>query len=126
MKHHDSTASKMQSASHEPPGMADLSRHVPDELRDRFVAAYKGRYGYWFEFDGSVRFRPHCFPAADTIAFRRRICCRARVFGQQEVAPLPRIYIAESQPDLPAPYGSMRPRIGAIPFGAGFIMPKWK
>lgn len=68
MKHHDSTASKMQSASREPPGMADLSRHVPDELRDRFVAAYKGQYGYWFEFDGSVRFSPPCFPAVDMVS----------------------------------------------------------
>lgn len=35
----------------------DLSRYVPARLRGRFVAAYEGRYGYWFEFDGSVRFQ---------------------------------------------------------------------
>ena len=34
----------------------DYGRHVPAQLRDRFVAAYRGQYGYWFEFDGSVRF----------------------------------------------------------------------
>ena len=34
----------------------DYGKHVPARLRDRFVAAYKGQYGYWFEFDGSVRF----------------------------------------------------------------------
>ena len=37
--------------------MADLARHVPEKLRGRFVAAYEGQYGCWFEFDGSVRFR---------------------------------------------------------------------
>ena len=35
----------------------DLSRQVPARLRGRFVAAYQGQYGFWFEFDGSVRFR---------------------------------------------------------------------
>lgn len=37
--------------------MADLSRHVPARLRGHFVAAYEGQYGFWFEFDGAVRFR---------------------------------------------------------------------
>ena len=35
----------------------DLGRHVPDGIRQHFVAAYKGRYGYWFEFDGTLAFR---------------------------------------------------------------------
>ena len=34
----------------------DFAKHVPARLRGRFVAAYQGQYGYWFEFDGSVRF----------------------------------------------------------------------
>lgn len=34
----------------------DYAEYVPMQLRERFVAAYKGQYGYWFEFDGSVRF----------------------------------------------------------------------
>ena len=34
----------------------DFAKHVPARLRRRFVAAYQGQYGYWFEFDGSVRF----------------------------------------------------------------------
>lgn len=40
--------------------MADaevLGRHVPEGIRPHFVAAYKGRYGYWFEFDGTLAFR---------------------------------------------------------------------
>ena len=45
------------------------------------------------------------------------------VFGQQEVRPLPEIEIAESQPRFARPFGSMRPRIGLTPNGAGFIMP---
>lgn len=49
-----------------------------------------------------------------------------RVFGQQEVRPLPRIQIVESKPDLPAYYGSVHPRTGLTPWLAGFIMPKWK
>ena len=35
---------------------ADYLRHVPAKLRDKFVGAYKGEYGYWFEFDGTVMF----------------------------------------------------------------------
>lgn len=35
----------------------DLARQVPPSLRGHFVAAYEGQYGYWFEFDGGVRFR---------------------------------------------------------------------
>ena len=34
----------------------DYAKHVPAQLRDRFVTAYRGQYGWWFEFDGSVRF----------------------------------------------------------------------
>ena len=34
----------------------DFAKHVPAHLRGRFVTAYQGQYGYWFEFDGSVRF----------------------------------------------------------------------
>ena len=34
----------------------DYAEHVPAQLRDRFVTAYRGQYGWWFEFDGSVRF----------------------------------------------------------------------
>ena len=34
----------------------DFEKQVPAQLRGRFVAAYKGTFGYWFEFDGSVRF----------------------------------------------------------------------
>ena len=34
----------------------DFAKHVPARLRGRFVAAYQGQYGYWVEFDGSVRF----------------------------------------------------------------------
>ncbi len=34
----------------------DFAEHVPAQLRDRFVTAYRGQYGWWFEFDGSVRF----------------------------------------------------------------------
>ena len=49
-----------------------------------------------------------------------------RVFGSQEVKPLPRIYIAEIPTRFARPFGSMRPRIGFTPNGAGFIMPKWK
>lgn len=37
--------------------MADLSLHVPARLRGHFVAAYEGQYGFWFEFDGSIRFQ---------------------------------------------------------------------
>lgn len=35
---------------------ADYLRHVPAKMRDKFVGAYKGEYGYWFEFDGTVTF----------------------------------------------------------------------
>lgn len=34
----------------------DLAEHVPPELRGRFTAAYRGSFGYWFEFDGTVTF----------------------------------------------------------------------
>lgn len=34
----------------------DYEKFVPTPLRRHFVAAYKGVFGYWFEFDGSVRF----------------------------------------------------------------------
>lgn len=35
----------------------DFAKHVPAHLRGRFVGAYQGQYGYWFEFDGSVGFK---------------------------------------------------------------------
>lgn len=35
----------------------NLSQHVPEGIRRHFVQAFKGQYGYWFEFDGAVRFR---------------------------------------------------------------------
>ena len=34
----------------------DYAEHVPAQLRDRFVAAYCGQYGWRFAFDGYVRF----------------------------------------------------------------------
>lgn len=34
----------------------DYGKYVPTAIRGRFVVAYKGLYGWWFEFDGSVRF----------------------------------------------------------------------
>ena len=37
--------------------MCDYEKEVPVRLRGRFVAAYKGVFGYWFEFDGSVSFQ---------------------------------------------------------------------
>ena len=37
--------------------MAEYEEHVPEEIRRHFVQAFKGQYGYWFEFDGAVRFR---------------------------------------------------------------------
>ena len=38
-------------------GQGDMARHVPKKIRPRFVQAFEGVYGWWFEFDGSVRFR---------------------------------------------------------------------
>lgn len=35
----------------------DMSRHVPKKLRQHFVQAFEGTYGWWFEFDGSVSFQ---------------------------------------------------------------------
>ena len=37
--------------------MCDYEKMVPEHLRGHFVAAYKGVFGYWFEFDGSVSFQ---------------------------------------------------------------------
>ena len=37
--------------------MAEYEEHVPEGIRRHFVQAIKGQYGYWFEFDGAVRFR---------------------------------------------------------------------
>ena len=37
--------------------MCDYEKMVPEHLRGHFVAAYKGVFGYWFEFDGGVRFQ---------------------------------------------------------------------
>ena len=37
--------------------MCDYKKLVPAHLRGHFVDAYKGVFGYWFEFDGSVRFQ---------------------------------------------------------------------
>lgn len=34
----------------------DYASYVPAQLRDRYVGAYHGQYGWWFEFDGSVLF----------------------------------------------------------------------
>ena len=34
----------------------DFESCVPEAIRSRFVQAFKGTFGYWFEFDGSVRF----------------------------------------------------------------------
>ena len=34
----------------------DFEKHVPMDIRPRFIQAFKGTFGYWFEFDGSVRF----------------------------------------------------------------------
>ena len=36
--------------------MAEYEKCVPEGIRRHFVQAFKGQYGYWFEFDGSVRF----------------------------------------------------------------------
>lgn len=36
---------------------SDMSRHVSKKLRPHFVQAFEGTYGWWFEFDGTVRFR---------------------------------------------------------------------
>lgn len=36
---------------------SNMSRHVPKKLRPHFVQAFEGTYGWWFEFDGTVRFR---------------------------------------------------------------------
>jgi hypothetical protein len=46
--------------------VAGIARHVPDELRPHFVAAYKGQYGYWFEFDGTIQFKD---PKGGTLPF---------------------------------------------------------
>ena len=35
----------------------DFERYVPSVLQGRFTAAYRGSFGYWFEFDGTVSFR---------------------------------------------------------------------
>ena len=37
--------------------MAEYEEHVPEGIRRHFVQAFKGQYGYWFEFDGSVSFQ---------------------------------------------------------------------
>lgn len=37
--------------------MSDFEKCVPVDLRGRFTAAYKGVFGYWFEFDGTVTFQ---------------------------------------------------------------------
>lgn len=37
--------------------MAEYEEYVPEGIRRHFVQAFKGQYGYWFEFDGAVRFR---------------------------------------------------------------------
>ena len=37
--------------------MAEYEKCVPKNIRRHFVQAFKGQYGYWFEFDGAVRFR---------------------------------------------------------------------
>lgn len=37
--------------------MCDYEKNVPAAIRGHFTAAYKGQYGWWFEFDGAVRFQ---------------------------------------------------------------------
>lgn len=37
--------------------MCDYEKNVPAAIRRHFTAAYKGQYGWWFEFDGAVRFQ---------------------------------------------------------------------
>ena len=44
----------------------DISRHVPKEIKSRFVQAFEGTYGFWFEFDGTIRFKD---PKGGTLPF---------------------------------------------------------
>ena len=44
----------------------DMSRHVPKEILSRFVQAFEGMYGCWFEFDGSIQFKD---PKGGTLPF---------------------------------------------------------
>lgn len=49
----------------------DFKDCVPAPLRGRFTAAYKGAFGYWFEFDGTVAFRETGGGGATPLRVRR-------------------------------------------------------
>ena len=62
---------------------------------------------------------PPCAANGDLVS-----CPRFRATGSCE--PAERLNRGTPNHDLPAPSGSMRPRILTTPFGAGFVMQKWK